>query len=189
MNIFLNAVSQEWYICIFDSQRHIYASLSFEVLWNESSKLIQFVDDFLIESDTSYSQIENIVTVVWPGSFTGIRTIVLFVNTLAFIHKNIFLTPVNYFDLFDQYPIVKQSSKRDMFVKKEKNTIIEIMSNVDFCSYASENQIEYIYGHIGQGIFPWEISTEIDYESYIQKIEIDNKKTLTPLYIKKPNIT
>jgi len=61
---------------------------------------------------------------------------------------------VNYFDLFDQYPIVKQSSKRDMFVKKEKNTIIEIMSNVDFCSYASENQIEYIYGHIGQGIFP-----------------------------------
>jgi tRNA A37 threonylcarbamoyladenosine modification protein TsaB len=78
------------------------------------------VSDFLREAQVSYQEIENIVLVVGPGSFTGIRTTVLYANTLSFIFPHLFLTGVSFFDLYETYPIVKTSSKRDLFVQKEK---------------------------------------------------------------------
>jgi hypothetical protein len=39
------------------------------------------------------------------------------------------LTPISYFDLFKTYPIIKASSKRDSFFKKDKNSSVEIIYN------------------------------------------------------------
>jgi hypothetical protein len=69
----------------------------------------------------------------------------LVANTLSYIFENIKLTPVSYFDLFENYPIQKASSKRDLFVKKSKNNIIEIVKNEDYIQYLSDNNIKEIY--------------------------------------------
>jgi hypothetical protein len=47
--------------------------------------------------------------------------------------------------LFENYPIIKTSSKRDLFVKKSKNNIIEIIKNEDFVDYIKNNNIKEIY--------------------------------------------
>jgi hypothetical protein len=66
------------------------------------------------------------------------------VNTINFvINKQI--TSISFFDLFNNYPIVKTSSKRDCFIKKDKNSEIEIIRNDDLKQYLKENKINIIY--------------------------------------------
>jgi tRNA A37 threonylcarbamoyladenosine modification protein TsaB len=106
--------------------------------------LIEILDIFLQENNIVYNDLENIVVVAGPGSFTGIRTIVLMVNTINFvINKNI--TSLNFFDLFNNYPIVKSSSKRDSFFQKDKDSQIEIINNDDLIKYLQENNIKQVY--------------------------------------------
>jgi len=65
---------------------------------------------------------------------------VLAVNTINYIiKKNI--THLSFFDLFTSYPIIKSSSRRDLFVKYEKHATIEIVNNDDFLNkvHGAEN--------------------------------------------------
>ena len=159
------------------------------MIWgNESSKATPLIDNFLKKNAISYEQIQNIITVVWPGSFTGIRTVSLIINTLAYIYPHISLSPVNFFDLYKSYPIVKASSKRDLFVKWEKSATIEVISNSDF-----EKKLEQVrvYGDINAERFEKkiELNSKIDYQNIMQSLQLQNKKQIAPLYIKKPNIS
>ena len=90
------------------------------------------IDEFLVRQKISYEQIQNIVCVVGPGSFTGIRMVTLVVNTITFIYPHIFLTPLSFFELYHEYPIIKTCSKQDLFVKWEKSGTIEVITNADF---------------------------------------------------------
>lgn len=184
MNLFINAVSSTGVIILFDDAKNIIARQEISLLMNESSKLIGTVSDFLQSQSLNYDMIKNIVVVHGPGSFTGIRTIVLYVNTLAFIHRDICITPINFFELFSQYPIVKTSSKRDLFVKNNKNDIIIIETNEDFLA---RYQGQEVYGDAKN--LDIVCNTDIDYASFIQNISFQNQKNIEPLYIKKPNIT
>jgi len=46
------------------------------------------------------------------------------------------------------YPMIKSSSKRDLFVKKSKTDKIEIVKNDDFLEYAKQNNIASVYGDV-----------------------------------------
>jgi hypothetical protein len=39
------------------------------------------------------------------------------------------MTALSYFQLYNKYPIIKASSKRDCFVQMKENSKIEIISN------------------------------------------------------------
>jgi len=190
MNLFINAVSNKWKLILFDDNRDIVSEQDIVVLWNESSKLTSILDDFLISNDINYSKIENIVVVSWPGSFTWVRAISLIVNTIGFT-CNTRITDISFFDLFSSYPIIKSSSKRDLFVKKDKNTIIDIVKNEDFLEYTLENNIKNIYGDLNNNLIVGDIklNENIKYIDLIKNIIFTNKKIITPLYIKKPNIS
>lgn len=184
MNLFINAVSSQGKLILFDEARQITSEIDISLLLNESSKLIGTVDNFLTDNGVMYSDLENIVVIHGPGSFTGIRTIVLYVNTLSFTYKNIRLTPVSFFDMFDTYPIAKVSSKRDLFVKDQKSAIIEVVKNEDF---VEKYTWQTIHGDIDmEGV---SCTWEIDYNKFIQSISLGNEKKIEPLYIKKPNIS
>lgn len=188
MYLFFDGVSTHWYMWLFDPERNLIHSENFEVQGNESSKIIPLIDTFLKTHNIQYSQIQNIITVVWPWSFTGIRSISLVVNTLSYIYPNISLTPVNFFDLYKNYPIVKSSSKRDLFVKYSESATIEIVKNEDF---SSQNIEESIYGDIDIQRL-WEnisLNSDIDYEAFFWTLKLENNKSVSPLYIKKPNIS
>jgi hypothetical protein len=68
----------------------------------------------------------------------------LTINTINFITKNN-ITPISYFELFDNYPIVKSSSKRDSFLKKNLESEIEIIENEKLINYLKQNNINKIY--------------------------------------------
>lgn len=189
MNLFIDIISREGNIIIFDDNRKIKDKIILNIKWNESSKLIPMIDLLLLKNKLKYKQIENIVVVNWPWSFTWIRTTVLTINTINFITKNN-ITPISYFELFDNYPIVKSSSKRDSFLKKNLESEIEIIENEKLINYLKQNNINKIYWEVNKDTFSFiEIFEKIDYENIISKIKFRGFKEITPLYIKKPNIS
>lgn len=187
MNLFINAISKNGIVILFDNNRNIIAQESFELLWNESSKFIPTLDNFLKNNATNYDQLENLVCVNWPGSFTWVRTVVLAVNTINYIiWKRI--TPLSYFDLFENRPIIKASSKRDSFIQLEDNQEITTMQNKEIHEVLID--ISKIYWENPAEIFAdKEIIDNIDYPAIIGKIEFQSNKQIDALYIKKPNIS
>ena len=186
MNLFINAISTKWKLILFDDKRNIISELSCDIKWNESSLLIWIIDNFLKENILEYKNIQNIVVVNWPWSFTWVRTITLLVNTISFITKSK-LTNLSYFDMFKDYPVIKSSSKRDSFFKKDKESNIEIITNDDLELYSNTNWIKTIYwdGELKNV----QIIEKIDYYDIIANIELKNNLKIDPLYIKKPNIS
>lgn len=189
MNLLLNAVSKAWIIILFDNDRQIIDRYNIDILGNESSKLSNILDDFLNKNKLTYSNLENIIVVNWPWSFTWIRVISLLINTIAFVYKTIKLTEINFFELYSNYPIVKSSSKRDLFVKYKKDDKINIIKNEDLTLYM--NNINIIYGDLINNFLKPEINFEqnINYDKIIKEIKFENKNIIKPLYIKKPSIT
>lgn len=181
MNLFINTISTNSKFIIFDDNRKIKKEKTINIKWNESSRFIKELDLFLKENNLDYKGIKNIVLVNGPWSFTWVRTIVLAINSIIFITDN-YLTPISYFDLFKDYPIIKSSSKRDSFFKKDKNSEIEIIKN---------EEIEKSYKKVfwEANIKNIEILENIDYLSIIKNIKFKKLKKIEALYIKKPNIS
>ncbi len=189
MNLFIDAVSNMSILIIFDDNKEVIRKEEFIMKWNESSSLIPNIDSFLKKNYIEYSDLENIVVVNWPWSFTWIRTIVLVVNTINYIiWKNI--TPISYFDLFDNHPIIKSSSKRDSFFKKSLNSKIQIVDNNKLYELLKDGKIKEIYWEASKEKFDdIKILDKIDYSAIIKNIKFKNNKKIEALYIKKPNIS
>lgn len=193
MNLFINAITQNWTLILFNEKRIIISQKNIEILWNESSKLIEVIDIFLKENKITYTDLENLVVLNWPGSFTWVRTIVLAINTINFIiKKNI--TSLSFFDLFENYPIIKSSSKRDLFVKFKNSDNIQIIKNDDFLNSFSKERLstlQVIFWDISNNIISEKIkvNSKINYEKIIKNISLKDNKIIEPLYIKKPNIS
>ncbi len=172
MNIFIDTISNVGSVILFDNNRQIIDKIEWVVKGNESSTLIPQIDILLKQNDFNYKDLENIVVVNWPGSFTWVRTTVLAANSINYIiNKN--MTAISYFDLYNTYPIIKASSKRDCFVQKTEESKIEIiMNDILISEWINIDSIE-----------------KVDYLSIIQKLKFNNKKQIEALYIKKPNIS
>lgn len=89
--------------------------------------------------------------------------------------------------MFENYPIVKSSSKRDLFVKYTKSDTIQIVQNEELL--VPDTQIVYGDSEVTRFDESLEIRTHIDYTVIIKNIILEKKKILEPLYIKKPNIS
>jgi tRNA threonylcarbamoyladenosine biosynthesis protein TsaB len=184
MNIFINAITQNGVLILFDENKKIISKREIEIMWNESSKLTTLIDIFLKENNVWYFDLQNIVVVNWPWSFTWVRTVILAINTINFIiNKNI--TNIDFFGLFKNYPIIKSSSRRDLFVKYEKSDNIIIVKNEDLV-WEWE-----IYWDLNNNTLSEKINviSEIDYKEIIENIILQENKLVKPLYIKKPNIS
>jgi len=189
MNIFINAVSRKWAIILFDDNRQVVSRHNIEVLMNESSVLLEEISTFIDKNDIKWNDLNNIVVINGPWSFTGLRTIALIVNTINYIIKKD-ISPISYFELFESYPIVKSSSKRDIFIKKNKEGDIEIISNDECGKYIMDNNIDKVYWDLTNNFLTnTSLFEDINYEKIIKHMNFDNQKIIKPLYIKKPNIS
>jgi len=189
MNLFIDTISNPANIILFDNNRKIIDKLEWDIKWNESSTLMPNIDNLLNSNNTKYKDLDNIVVVNWPGSFTWVRTVVLTVNSINYIiDKNI--TAISYFDMFKNYPIVKSSSKRDYFVQLWLDKNIEIIENNDLLDKLNVLWIKKLYWDANIELFKiFEIVDKIDYIDIIKNIKFDNAKQINALYIKKPNIS
>ncbi|MDD5770234.1 MAG: hypothetical protein PHE25_04635 [Candidatus Gracilibacteria bacterium] len=186
MNIFLDTLSPKNILILFDDNKNILQKYLFDVRLNESTKLIEEFDNFLKQNNLNYNDLKNIIVVNGPGSFTGIRTTILLVNTINFIIKGN-ITTLTYFDLFENYPIIKTSSKRDSFLKLEKDSAIEVVENTKLNDLFKTKNIKQIYSDINliDGI---NIISEPNYEYIIKNLQFKENKIVEPFYFKKPNI-
>jgi len=189
MNLFLDSLTSPASLILFDAEKSIQTQKNVDIALNESSKLIDEINIFFDENQIHISDIENIVITNWPGWFTWVRTVTLIANTLAF-RSNITLTPISYFDLYDTYPIVKCSSKRDVFIQKSASSEIEIISNESCIRYLNSNNIIQIYGDFEKYENTDIIISKVpNYIEIIKTIQFQKQKQIEALYIKKPNIS
>jgi len=189
MNLFVDTISSEWNLILFDDNRKIIDKIIWHIKWNESSLLIPKIDELIKRNNLDYKNLKNIIVVNWPGSFTWVRTTILVINSINFITKNN-VDCLSFFDLYDNYPIIKSSSKRDCFFKETKKSEIKILENEKLLNFLNKKNIKKIYWETKTSLFPWiKILEKIDYHSIIKKIIFKNNKKIKPLYIKKPNIS
>ncbi len=189
MNIFIDAINNPWKIILFDNNRKIIDFLDINLKRNESSWLMPKISQILKKNNLYYKNLENIVVINGPWSFTWIRSIILEINSINFIiKKNI--TTLSYFDLFDNYPIIKTSSKKDSFIKIDKNSPIKIIWNKNLKQELEKNKIKKIYWDLNKNLFEnIEIINKIDYEKILKNLKFDTLKIAQSNYIKKPSIT
>lgn len=189
MNLFIDTLSKNAVLILYNNKNNIIDKIEWFIKWNESSSLIPKIDYLIKKNDLKYFDLDNIVVLNWPWSFTWIRTTILVVNTINYIiNKNI--TPINYFDLYNNYPIIKQSSKRDFFVKFNKNSKIKIIEKEKLIELLLNKNIEIIYWNVDILNFKnIKIIDKINYLNIITKIEYKKFKFIEALYIKKPNIS
>lgn len=186
MNLFLDTISPNNVLLLFNNERQIIKKYFFDVRLNESTRLIEELHSFLERSWVWYNDLENIVVVNGPGSFTGVRTTVLLVNTINYTIKK-HITTLTYFDLFHQYPIIKASSKRDSFIKLSKNDEIQIMENEVLKNMLLDKNISKIYWDIN---IEWlETESSVDYDAILQNIVFQDNDIVSAFYCKKPNIS
>ncbi|MDD5212966.1 MAG: tRNA (adenosine(37)-N6)-threonylcarbamoyltransferase complex dimerization subunit type 1 TsaB [Candidatus Gracilibacteria bacterium] len=193
MILFIDTISKPCFIGLFDDNKNLIDSKIYDITGNESMTLNPNIDELLKKNNISYFDIENIVLINGPGSFTGIRTAVLVANTINFIIKKN-MTGIDYFSMYeiafpDNYPIIKDSSRRDLFIKKDNLSKIEIIPNEDLIAYLKENKISKIYGDTNINLDNTKKITNIDYVKVLNKIKLDNKTKLEAFYMKKPNIS
>lgn len=184
MNLFLDTISPKNTLILFNNQKEILNKYFFDVRLNESTLLIEELDKFLQKNNVKYNDLENLVVVAWPWSFTWVRTTILLINTINFVIKKS-ITSLTYFDLFQKFPIIKTSSKKDSFIKISENSEIEIIEN----SLLDEKikNFDTIYWDII--IENKNIINDVNYEEIIKNIKFQNNKIVTPFYLKKPNIS
>lgn len=185
MNIFLDTVSPKNALIIFNDEREIIDFYEFDVRLNESTLLIEEFDRFLQRNHLSYRDITHMVVVNGPGSFTWVRTTVLMANTINFVTQK-HMTPLSYFQLFDTYPIVKTSSKRDVFVQWSASSPVEVVSNEYFEEMLWKNAFE-------KWSWDYNMSTQenhayVDYQKIIRNLSLQAHTQIEAQYFKKPNI-
>ncbi len=189
MNLFIDTISSRANVILFDEDRNIIDAVLWDVKWNESSTLIPQIDSLLKKNKISYPDLDNIVVVYGPGSFTWDRTTVLAANSINYIIKKN-MTAISYFDLHKWFPIIKSSSKKDCFLKQNKNSKIEIITNENLLNLLNDSWIKKVYWEATSELFrDIEILEKIDYVSILKKIELNNTEQIEALYIKKPNIS
>lgn len=187
MNIFLDTVSPKNALILFNDDKKILSKYFFDVRLNESTLLIEEFDNFLKNNNLKYSDLENIVLVNWPWSFTWIRTTVLLVNTINFV-INKHITTINYFELFEKYPIIKSSSKRDSFVKYTLDSEVLVLQNDVLEQELFKKSIFEVSWDINF-LKEIKVNSEVNYDKIIKNIQFKNIKIATPAYFKKPSIT
>lgn len=188
--LFVDVVNTNWIFILMDQDKNIFSKKQISLTGQESKLLLRELLAFLNENNLKCEDCVKIIVVNGPGSFTWIRTITLIINSIVYIYKDICVTPVSFFELHQDYPIIKASSKRDVFIKKSESMEIEVLKNEEVEDYLKLNNIKKVYWDIPDWLFSEVIvAREVNYDIILKNLEFEDKKRIEALYIKKPNIS
>ncbi|HPU94794.1 MAG TPA: tRNA (adenosine(37)-N6)-threonylcarbamoyltransferase complex dimerization subunit type 1 TsaB [Candidatus Gracilibacteria bacterium] len=170
---------------------------------NESEKLMPEIDDLLKNKKIKYDDLERIIVVKGPGSFTGLRVGVSVANAIAYVQK----IPVYGIDSFkflraknedDEIEvIVLFASRSEVYVQlteKSEPVIYKVEEAVDVLK---EKGIKKVFGEVLQeqkkSFKEVKLieSTKTFGETVLslKEKELEKKSIIEPLYIKGPGIS
>jgi tRNA threonylcarbamoyl adenosine modification protein YeaZ len=140
------------------------------------------IDEVLKENNINSNDLNEIIVVNGPGSFTGVRIGVTIAKTMAYL-LNIPIKVINTLEMKavminDNSKIVVEEEKNGKYIAKydQNNNLVGeylYLKNSEFETYAKENKISYV--------------DNINYETiynYLEQKEAINPHAVNPLYIK-----
>lgn len=96
MHLFINTIPEASTYILFDSERNICGQETLELRGHESEQFLASLGGFLAKHSLALEELEGIVVVNGPGSFTAMRIVTLTLNTITFVHG----TPLYSLDFF-----------------------------------------------------------------------------------------
>lgn len=189
MHLFINTIPETSAYILFDSEKSICGQQTLGLKWHESEQFLATLEEFLTENSLVFEELEGIVVVNGPGSFTAMRIVTLTLNTIAFVHK-VPLYSIDFFTLATlgwlEYPMLVKANRGEYLVKKswEDLPMIVPIDEIPSGHYAGLGDInDFANREIS-------IQSEIDYSAVIRNLSLDVlEERVEPFYIKKPNIT
>ncbi|NDK19813.1 hypothetical protein GW819_03155 [Candidatus Gracilibacteria bacterium] len=189
MYLFIDTISNPVTYILFDSERNIVSEDFLELRGRESEYFLDSLLEFLSKNSLGYKDLQGVIVVNGPGSFTAMRIITLTINTLSFVHY-IPLYSVDYFMLGElsgwTYPLLLRANRGEYLLKKAGNTIPELIaiSDIEPGTYFGIGDVnDFTNGTIS-------IQSTLRYPVFCKNFPIENPtERIEPIYIKKPNIT
>lgn len=189
MYLFIDTISTPAVYILFGAWKEVVDRESFELKGRESEYFLDSVLSFLTKNNLVFKDIEGVIAVNGPGSFTAMRIITLTLNTLSFVH-HIPLYAIDYFTLGKlsgwQHPVLLRANRGEYLIQKYKDGPIEITALRDIQKgqyFWMGDENDFTFGTIS-------IQSYIEYEVFYQNFTTDNPASkIEPIYIKKPNIT
>lgn len=151
---------------------------------NHSLNLIPAVEETLNESDTKINDINEIIVINGPGSFTGVRLGVTVAKTLAYALKATIKTITS----IEAISLTDNVSKKIVTVPDNKGTYYGVFENnklIDEISYLKNDEFtEFIKNYRDYKIINYnQINIEEIY-NYLKEKESINPHQVKPVYVK-----
>lgn len=189
MYLLINTLSPSATYLLFNSERKVVSEEVLDIHGRESEYFLESLLLFLERNSLEYKDLEGVVTVNGPGSFTAMRIITLTLNTLSLVHK-VPLYSIDSFALGElsgwRHPILIRANRGEYLLQEyidssPKLVAIPDLPSGSYFGFGEENDFA------NQDI---SIESTLDYESICRNITLANPvERMEPLYIKKPNIT
>ncbi|MBD3360508.1 tRNA (adenosine(37)-N6)-threonylcarbamoyltransferase complex dimerization subunit type 1 TsaB [Candidatus Peregrinibacteria bacterium] len=195
----INTASSETSIALFDKNR-----LISEKTWpgknDEAEKLMPAIESLLKNSKKTYKDLEKIIVVKGPGSFTGLRIGVTVANIIACLEK-CRLFAVDSFEYWwtagpEKAALLIFAGSGGVYVGLKPFDIPKLVKINDINQYLEENNVNNIFGDISEEqkniINAKFIPIKQSFGKIMKNIVAKNLnpvKIVKPYYIKKPGIT
>lgn len=149
---------------------------------SHSEHIMPSIEAILENNSIDVNNINRIIVVNGPGSFTGVRLGVTIAKTLAYTLKAE-IYPISSLEAYgesndEDFDLICLKDTKGVYsAKKEKGKYLdfEYRKNSDFDQYVKENKLKTLF------------SDEIDLlkvNQYVKKIESVNPHSVNPLYVK-----
>lgn len=173
---------------------------------DEAEHLMPKINDLLEKSGKNFSQIEKVVVVKGPGSFTGLRVGITVANMISYLNK-CSLYEINTFKYwwtaFEKFKPALHSAlliyagSKGVYVNKRREDSAEIINLFELADYLKNKKIKNVFGEISseqkQEIISLNfINIEQSFGEIIASAISKGLKSVNivnPLYIKSPSIT
>ncbi len=181
------------------------ASKSWQAQNDEAERLMPAIDELLTASNLTYKDLDKILVIKGPGSFTGLRVGVTVANTIANLQK-VDLFAVDTFEYwwqkFDGDParnaLLIFAGKGGVYVSFDNGNASDakLVDLPNLKKYLTDHNIEKVFGDITvdqKEVADCEfIDINKDFAQTVEELmKKDHKpvKLVEPKYIKKPSIT
>ncbi len=189
MYLFIDTISNPATYILFDSKKDIVSKESLELRWRESEHFLVSLTEFLGKNKLKYEDLEGVVVINGPGSFTAMRIITLTINTLSFVHH----TPLYSLDYFrflelsgESFPMMIRANRGEYLLQETADIPPKLMDiqTIPHGSYSWLGDAnDFTNGSIS-------IQSSLRYDVFCRNFLLTNPIfRIEPFYIKKANIT
>ena len=166
---------------------------------DEAEKIMPEIAKLLVKSKKTYAEIQQIIVIKGPGSFTGLRVGVTVANTISYLTKaKLFaVNTFEYWHAVSKFPVLVYAGSGGVYFSQSATSPVKIIDLTELKEFLQKKKIRKVSGDItkDQKAFLENIEFSQTKESFaeVMKMLLSKKlksvKTVVPFYVKEPGIT